>query len=534
MNPLEQTEQQRQATFQTTGLQPAPQVPTTINAGSLGQTQGLSVAPTVQVPTPTLPILDAPGQLSSFENKVNTAGKKDVALNDAISTATSPFQKQLSDVNSQIGALNARAIQNQEQILRSGGDTSFQSGESQRVARTDAIQGLFLKSQADALQGNIASAESTATRAVNAQFAQKEQDILSARQNIVNNYDSFTSAEKKRANATLLRLDKDDAFVAQEKENRNAVTQIGVKLASFGVDPKIVQEVMKSGNVDEALAKAGTNLRDPKAQLELEKIRLDNVLTKSQIAKSNYEITLLRKYNGMTASAYAANQKEEKKAIKEAKTEAEQARLQGQALNSKVILLDSVLNSGAIDAVVGPSFVSRAATSKKGLFGRFVAGAIPGALAGLPFGGVGAIPGAIIGGVAVSMQGSKDYFSGASDKLVGQTEQFISKEFLQNLIDVKAQGATFGALQKAEQDALTASATFIGQRRIYSGKGEDKQVAGYDMSEADFKRELKNIQDLTRLAHERATGKMFSSEEGAVLDSVYTNTQIDPSNYFNN
>ena len=279
MNP---TQEQLNARILSTGIQPAPQVPTTINAGSLGQTQGLSVAPTVQVPTPTLPILDTPGQLSSFENQVNTAGKKDVALNDAISTATSPFQQQLSDVNSQIGALNARAIQNQERAMQTGETLGFATREAQNIARTDAIQGLFLKSQADALQGNIASAESTATRAVNAQFAQKEQDILSARQNIVNNYDSFTSAEKKRANATLLRLDKDDAFVAQEKETAKTIQGIAIKAAENGADASTLLSIQKSGKPEEAIRLASEFL-GAKFKQEAEQQAFDNRIKTRQL-----------------------------------------------------------------------------------------------------------------------------------------------------------------------------------------------------------------------------------------------------------
>ena len=102
---------------------------------------------------------------------------------------------------------------------------------------------------------------------------------------------------------------------------------------------------------------------------------------------------------------------------------------------------------------------------------------------------------------------------------------------MDSLINTKAQGGTFGALTKPEQDALTASATFLGNRRVYSGKGEDKEVVGYNMSEKDFRRELQNIQNLTKKAREKATGKTFDASETDYLDTVY-NQEVNPLQYF--
>ena len=104
--------------------------------------------------------------------------------------------------------------------------------------------------------------------------------------------------------------------------------------------------------------------------------------------------------------------------------------------------------------------------------------------------------------------------TGQKQNFIGDVEQMISKEFLQNLIDVKAQGATFGALQKAEQDALTQSATKIGNWRITEGSGEDRKVVGYNASEKDFKAEIDKITGLAKKSYIVAGGSL--EDVGAV------------------
>lgn len=498
-----------------------------------------ATAPTPVTPTPTTPSI-ADRLTSSISNLFGQSKNKEADLAVATSAATLPLEKQINEISTQIKMDQAKALANQEAAARSGETTGFASREQQNIARTDAINALKNAAILEGLQGNLAIAEKHATNAINAKYADINKQIEDAKTNIYNNYDSFSPAEKKKADQTLLRLDAQDAFVKQRKEDEKSIQQIGITLAGYGVDTKTIQSVMNAPDFNTAIKLAGSNLQDPAAKVKLEGLRIDNALGQAQLKKSQYELQLLQQYGGLSPTEYAKKLSEEKKAIEDASTEQEKTRLQAQALDQKITLLGSVLDSSAIDSVVGPNALSRGATGFGGFLGRFSAGAAAGGAVGAGVGafagGVGAVPGAIagalIGGTTSALQGSKDYFTGAPEKLIGQTEQFISKEFLQNLIEVKAQGATFGALQKPEQDALTAAATYIGQRRIYSGKGEDKQVVGYDMSEADFRRELQTIQDLTRKAYERATGKILTPDEQSLLDTIYSNPTVNPSLYY--
>jgi hypothetical protein len=242
----------------------------------------------------------------------------------------------------------------------------------------------------------------------------------------------------------------------------------------------------------------------------------------------------------MSPTEYAKYLKEEQAAVTAAKSDAEKSRLQATALGEKISLLDGILQSRALDSVVGPTFLSRAASGVTGVLGRFATGfaasAPVGAVAGAPFAGVGAVPGALIsgtaGGLALASQGALDVF-GERQNFIASVEQFVSKEFLDNLINVKAQGATFGALQKAEQDALTQAASKIGTWRVTSGTGDERKVVGYNASEEDFRRELATIQRLARVAYERASGNSITPTERSVLDQFFpTTTMISGYNFF--
>ncbi len=111
--------------------------------------------------------------------------------------------------------------------------------------------------------------------------------------------------------------------------------------------------------------------------------------------------------------------------------------------------------------------------------------------------------------------------TGGRQNFIADVEQIISKEFLDNLVNVKAQGATFGALQKSEQDALTQSATKIGNWRITSGSGDDKKVTGYNASEKDFKREVDRINALATKAFIVSGGDASQTTAKQMSDGNY-------------
>jgi len=106
---------------------------------------------------------------------------------------------------------------------------------------------------AQGMQGNILLAEKQAKTAVEAEFGQILQDIQTARQNILDNYDTFTAAEKKRADATLLSLDEKDAFVSQNQEDKKQSYNLSIEAAKNGLtDTKLLTQIQNANPLEAA------------------------------------------------------------------------------------------------------------------------------------------------------------------------------------------------------------------------------------------------------------------------------------------
>jgi hypothetical protein len=151
-----------------------------------------------------------------------------------------------------------------------------------------------------------------------------------------------------------------------------------------------------------------------------------------------------------------------------------------EAANEKVALIDSLLNSKGLSGAVGTYGISRWTpfTADKGARQEFAAG----------------------------------------------VNQLISQETLDNLIAVKAQGATFGALSETELDILKQSASKIGtwMQRDKNGNPTGK----FEVSEEAFKKELNRMKEATSKIIEYARieqtgGADITSEELKRLKQVF-------------
>lgn len=112
--------------------------------------------------------------------------------------------------------------------------------------------------------------------------------------------------------------------------------------------------------------------------------------------------------------------------------------------------------------------------------------------------------GSAVGPNALARLSFSEVYSAKRTNAVAAIEQIVSKEFLDNLIAAKERGATFGALQKAEQDALTAAATKIGNWRIQEkDKNGNLYTIGYKTTEEAMRAELNRIKAIAEGASSR-------------------------------
>lgn len=200
--------------------------------------------------------------------------------------------------------------------------------------------------------------------------------------------------------------------------------------------------------------------------------------------------------------------------------EIEKTRTEAESLEGKKDLITGLLNSKAIDSVVGTSIFSRAAGGLAGVAGRFATGFAGGALAGTLLGPVGTIVGGVAGGLSLATQGIADTITGERQNFIAGVDQLSSQEFVDNLINVKAKGATFGALTDREGEALRNAATKLNSWKIE----KDGKVVGYNTSEESFKAELNRIFNLTQKAYEKSTGNILTSDEEAFFENLTENS----------
>lgn len=468
-------------------LKPSPQV----------QIPNITNLVSSEVANPVAPVVPEPQKTSLTDKIAGLFGQtknKEADLASAVETATSPYSKQLNELNTQIKMQQAKAIANQEAAInRVGGTTTSNSIAAQQQERTDAIETLKLSALAEGMRGNIALAESVATNAINAKYAQINADLEIAKSNIYDNWDSLTPAEKKRAEATLLRIDKEDQFVKMQMEDDKSVQNMGLELAKNGVDLATVQKVLSADSFDEAISLAGSKLQDPTIKLKLESLRLDNILTKEKIATAQKERSLL----GEPTPA-------EKKATEAALKEAEAS---VPVMQDKITAVDTLMKHSGLKSRVGTGILSRSPQGFMGTVGKTLSVA---GILGLP------------GDFVAKLSGSGQEFAGGVHKLTGGLT-------LQSLIDAKSRGATFGALSEGELKILADSATALNDWEIKDDKGVG--TGFWNIDEASFKKELKTIQDLTRRALQKSQGSLLTPEDKAILDAVFS-PELSPANYY--
>ena len=424
------------------------------------------------------------------------------------------YGEQLANLNAQASSLNreAQAIPIANRLAYKG--TAGTENQVQNVnydqLQQNALKALSLGQQADIAaaaatgsQLRLNAAKEKAQQAVDLKYKPLEEQLAIKKQIYEMNKEQLASLDKKRAEALNIALAREERMLEEKKTTEKAISEIGVTLGRYGVDQRTISDVLSSKNINEAILKAGSKLQDPKAKMELESIRLDQLIKGAE----------LRKIQRATALLGQPTEAEKKAKLSELKS----AKAAVPQLEDKMLLLDGVLSSNAIDSVVGPTFLSRAGGDLKGIAGRVVAGAVAGAAAGAPIAGVGAIPGAVIGGVALGSQGLADVF-GSRQALISSVNQLTDKEFLDELLKLKERGGSLGQVTEKEGSALRSAATKIGTWEI---KDSDGKVIGYNASEKDFKKEIERIKQSTNRILTELRGSQYSADEQKLLDDTF-------------
>jgi hypothetical protein len=423
-------------------------------------------------------------------------------------------QKQQA-VNETTGQINAIVAQSQAQQLALEGQgrgqtASFVGGEQARINREAAIAALPLQAKLAAEQGALELAQNH----IDKMFQVQSQDALAKYQyksNLISSVYTFATAQEQRR-LDAIKANEDRAYDMQ-KTNLSYQRQLASEAASYGlggVSASILKLDPTSPTFNQDIAGLQGRVMKPVVATVPKAPDLQNFGTGE---KPNW-----RQYNPTTGAW------EEVSGISETPSNA----LSNAIAENKVDNINNILNSNALDSVVGPSGLARTQPGLWSAAKRFFTGAITGAGVGGGIGalagGVGAIPGAIIGavttGVVNTLRGSKDELTGDRQSFIGSVEQMRSELTKEKLAQAKGQGVTFGALSDGERGLIANAATKLGTWAQYVDGDKDKPVIGYNIDEKSFKKEMDVINYFT---------KLDAIIQGATPESVGAVTQPDGS-----
>lgn len=290
-----QTEEQRQAAFEAAGLSTTQRfatkagisapfgaipIPTAITSEAITPTSPLTVADVPETITPDvkdIPLveiepekeIEAP-RATDLERRLTETQTRlagfDVERERAITPEVVIARRKLLEINKRIQLQQVKAQRAEEAALRRGRTLTFARGEAAIVRREAAFDALTLAAIGQFAQGNVLLARDLAKDAVAAKFDQEKKERDTARQNLIDNFDSFTAKEKKRALATLARFDEGDKFLLLEEQKTEDITNVITLAVGNGLtNPDIIEQMQKADSGIEATiiaTKAGFGAKD--------------------------------------------------------------------------------------------------------------------------------------------------------------------------------------------------------------------------------------------------------------------------------
>lgn len=411
--------------------------------------------------------------------------------------------QQLADLNAQASSLNREAqaipLQTQENNRNTGATDAGVAPQNAGALRLNALKALSIGQQADIAaaaatgsQLRLQAARDKAQQVIDLKYKPLEDALAIKEKQYELNKDVLMSIDKKRAEALNLAIDKEKNALADVKAKQKANADTASEYAKYAMEGGQSDIASQISALDTSSKTFSQDLSKLQSKIKNPSLTLDLAIKQAQLNKLQKETRLLGE----------PTQKEKK----EAEDALKNAKASIPAMNDKIDAVDLLLNNGGGFATrVGTNILSRKPLGFFGGVGKALTGV------GIPL---------LAEDLGASVSGTGQQFAGGVHRLV-------SGLTLQSLIDAKAQGATFGALSDSELNILANSASAINDWEI---KKDGKGTGVWNIDEASFKKELENIQNLTRRALVLSQKSVMTPEEQSLLDATFTNT--DPSNYY--
>ena len=366
--------------------------------------------------------------------------------------------------------------------IEGGNIRSLSNNQQVALQRQNAIDTAITGAQISAKQGNMIYAQELVKNAIEAKY-QPIKDALTIKNQILEQTkDSLSRADKKASEAKIL-------------ANNLVMKQVEQKMAN----DKTIQDMMMQASP----------VAPPDVQANAKAIA-DKGGSPMQVAMA------LGQYGGDYYKTMLLKKQIETEGL-------QQAKLSGEIKKQGVDYASSMIDSPIVQA-----WVARARQNPKLAIPKQYQDAVTLAMSNTRFGNdnpqVQAIQDKLlklndaisgvnnsgaVGPNALARTSLTSWATGSRQNFVATVKQLVSKETLDTLTNLKAQGGTLGALSDQERVMLQNAATKIGNWEIKDG------VEGsgyYNANESDFKKELETIKNLTERALVKAGGTVSPSD----------------------
>lgn len=159
-----------------------------------------------------------------------------------------------------------------------------------------------------AATGQLALAQEYVQKALDAEFEPLKYQLEYKKMIYDRNKDTFNAAEQRQFEAVLKA---DERKYEEQKTNKEQILNLVATISKYGAPQTAIDAVTSAKDSLSAINLAAPYMQDPAAKLDLEKTRLDMILTKAQIDK-------VRKETNQIGQKSITETKEEIKAAKEA------------------------------------------------------------------------------------------------------------------------------------------------------------------------------------------------------------------------
>ncbi len=405
------------------------------------------------------------------------------------------IESEIRDIGAQISRRRADLTAELEQIGQQGFRATAVRGQEARGRRQVAAEIAGLEAAQQAAQGQLATAVSSVERAVSAKYDPILEDIQIQRELISLSKDRMTRQERKLAEQRETALMRDERLYESQKRSEERAFNLVLDAQKNGLSPQVASRLMAgvaSGQmgVSDVLESAGSYvglLERQAAQRAADRASIANRTDLINLAQEGDQFAIEQLGYDPNDQALSAEDMVSNE-LRYVQNVENRDRVQGLIDNTVGIETTSgIVKAPWLSGIFSSPFSANKDTSLIGKVGRF-----------LP-------PVAMVQNVS------------ARDDFLADASYVIKNLTLEKFLELKAQGATFGAMSEEEWRVIGSSASELSAMAIE----ENGVLKGFRGSEEKVAQELQEIYDTYQTVIDRENMAALSAQDKNEITNIY-------------